>query len=127
VGRLIELVKRRRFVGAACCADELVTVAAASIVPATAIAAVTSTAATATTASITTAAAAITTAATAAAKAASALRTILARTSFIHGQVAAVEVFAVERFDSFLSVVFIFHGHEAEAAGAAGHAVHTGP
>jgi hypothetical protein len=44
--------------------------------------------------------------------------------SFIHGQIAASHVFAVKRFDRFLRVVFIFHGHEAKTARTAAQAIH---
>jgi hypothetical protein len=64
------------------------------------------------------------TAAAVAATAAAAAGTIFTGTSFVDGEIAAIESFAVQGFDRFAGVVGAFHGDEAEAARAAGHAVH---
>ena len=71
-------------------------------------------AAAATTAATTTAAAAITTTATAATTAAAI--TFFARTSFVHHEVSALEVFAIHLRDGILSAFAVFHFDKREAA-----------
>src|ERR1041385_2012897 len=86
----------------------------------TASAAAAATTATATTTSAAAAATAVATSATTA----TATGTFFARPSFIDGQIATVDVFAMQGLDSLVGIFFGFHGHEREAARASAHFVH---
>src|SRR5438132_9258852 len=60
---------------------------------------------------------------TAVASATTAAGTVFAGAGFVHGQIAAVQVFSVQRFNRLLRIFLIFHRYKTKTAGAASHAI----
>jgi hypothetical protein len=103
--------------------DKSVTIASAFATIA-AVASISPIASAATTTAVAAATISTTAAPTTAEAASRALRTIFARASFIDGEIAPAEWFAVQSLDRLLRVIVIFHGHKTKAARTAGHAIH---